>query len=274
MSDRDLDKVLAVATSAAKAAGEVIRGVRARGGVAISFKGTRDLLTEADLAAERVIIDHIRAAYPDDDIMSEEASPGTVLHGGASRALWIIDPVDGTTNFAQGHHWVGVSIAFAIGGTVVVGVVYAPFVAEMFTAIKGRGAFLNGEQIETSRADELPRALIGTGFPYERDDLEPVIRRISLVLAACRDIRRFGAASLDICCVACSRLDGFYETLSTWDMAAALLIAKEAGAQNGHLSRVAAERNIPADMNGSEMLVAGPGVFSQLRSLLFFDPAS
>jgi len=260
-TERDLFQVLAVALIAAKQAGEFVVGERSKGEFKVNFKGERDLVTEADIGAEKIILAAIREEFPNDKILSEEASPNEqdFLH-----PLWIIDPIDGTTNFAEGHHQVGISIAFAEGGIAKVGVVHAPFVQETFRAVRGNGAYLNDKRLQILDETDFSRALIGTGFPYKRDNLGPIIKRFSNVLSRCRDIRRLGAASLDISWVACGRLQGFYETLSPWDMAAACLIAREAGARIGHAYGYPENVSIPQELYAESLLVACPGIYEEL----------
>jgi len=268
MSERSLEQVLEVAASAAAKAGEYIVQARSGGTFGIQYKGARDLLTEADIGSEKIVLDIIRAAFPDDGFISEEASPSLQSEFDRRGPFWIIDPIDGTTNFAQGHHHVGVSIAFALDGVVQVGVVNAPFLAETFTAVRGQGAFCNGERICVSAETQMERSLICTGFPYKRDDLELLLNRFERVLRSCRDLRRFGAASIDICLVACGRLQGFYETLAPWDIAAACLVAREAGATIGHSSPVPENIPVPLEIWGGDLVVTCPGIYDQLQSLL------
>ena len=268
MMDRDLNKVLAVATAAAAKAGEYVAQSRSGGTFGVRYKGTRDLLTEADIGSEKIVLALIREAFPNDGIISEEASPNLQTDYDRSGPFWIIDPIDGTTNFAQGHHHVGVSIAFALDGVVQVGVVAAPFLSETFTAVRGQGAFCNGKRIAVSTETSIENSLIGTGFPYKREDLDLLLFRFARVLRACRDIRRFGAASVDLCLVACGRLQGFYETLAPWDIAAGCLIAREAGATIGHSSELPQHLPVLEEIWGEELVVTCPGIYEQLQSLL------
>ncbi len=268
MAERNLAEVLAVAKAAAEEAGKFIAGIRSGGPVEITYKGERDLLTAADLGAEKIILTAIRDAFPDDAILSEEASPTLRSKADYLGPLWIIDPVDGTTNFAQGHHQVGVSIAFAEGGETKVGVVAAPFLEETFTAIRGEGAWLNGKRIRVSAETNLRRGLIGTGFPYVRDNIAPLVKRLARVLSTCRDLRRLGAASLDLSWVACGRLEGFYETLMPWDVAAGLLVAREAGAAIGRIDPLPPGTVLPEELCGEGIICACPGIFAALSEQL------
>jgi myo-inositol-1(or 4)-monophosphatase len=261
--------LLNVAVEAAKRAGEVICEQRRSQSVTVSFKGIRDLLTTADLAAEKVVIETIRSHYPSHAILAEESSqnvdPSQFGHG----AVWVIDPIDGTTNYAHGHPQVGISIACAIDGKVVAGAVFAPFLGELFTATLGGGAFLNGERIAVSPTDSLESALIATGFPYDRANVPNICKRLQALLHRCRDIRRLGAASLDICWVACGRMDAYYEeTINPWDGAAACLIARESGARIGHYAYDSPTQRrtevYPGDLFVDNLIVSTPGVFEEL----------
>lgn len=261
-------ELLNTALEAAQKAGEKIKEIRATRDLSVRFKSARDLVTVADIESEKIIIETIKSRFPDHGFLAEESSPHLTDEKLLRGPLWIIDPVDGTTNFAHGHHHVGISIAFADKGTLLCGVVHAPFVNETFSAIKGGGAFLNGAAIKASNAEELGTALIATGFPPQRDDLALIMRRLHDVLKNCRDVRRIGAASLDISWVACGRLDGFYETISTWDIAAGTLIAREAGAKVGHLHSLPKDLRLPEEFYANELLVTAPNLFSPLLELL------
>ncbi len=264
----DLETVLAVATEAARRAGEVILSARRDNDFSVKNKKSDvDLVTTADVAAEKVVVDTIRARFPDHSFLAEESAP-SISPADYAKPLWIIDPIDGTTNFVHGHYQVGVSIAFAFQGTVEVGVVHAPFLGETFTARRGSGAFMNGAPIQASRERTLKRSLIATGFPYTREDIPTFVHQLTTVLTQCRDIRRLGSAALDICMVAAGRVEGFYETVNTWDIAAGCLIAREAGALTGHIHPRSPERTLPKDFDAFELIVATPGIFADLQALL------
>lgn len=194
----------------------------------ISRKSELELVTEADVAAEAAVLSVIRSRFPDHDILAEE-SGRTV--GDADRQ-WIIDPLDGTTNFAHEIPVFAVSIAFALAGEPTAGVVLNPMSGELFCALKGDGATLNGTPIRVSKAETLSESLLATGFPYTvRENIDEIMHRFSRCTRSARGIRRMGAAALDLCYVACGRFDGFWEqTLQPWDTAAGSLIAAEAGA--------------------------------------------
>ena len=219
---------LSVARKAAEEAGEVMKSLL--GNVQVAEKGVNyNLVTEADTAAERIVIATLRRAYPDDAILGEESAASTSL---TAERLWIIDPIDGTTNFAHGIPHFAVSIAFAQKGEVQCGVVYDPMRAELFSAQRGCGARCNGKLIRVSTSPDLTKSVIVTGFYYERGPM--MLRTLEsirkLLVANIQGIRRTGAASLDCCYVACGRFEGYFEyQLSPWDFAAGMLIIMEAG---------------------------------------------
>lgn len=224
----NIDKILRIAISAAYKSSDVLRNKF--GNIEkIRNKGDIDLVTEADIESERVIIEHIKSQFPDHSILSEES--GEEIKN--SDYLWIIDPLDGTTNFAHGLGLFATSIAFAVKGEVLAGVVLNPITSELFSAQRGKGSFLNGLPISVSSSGTVKESLLVTGFPYDfKTILDPVINRFQSCLTEARGIRRLGAAALDLCYVACGRFDGFWEqNLKPWDTAAGFLIAEEAGAK-------------------------------------------
>jgi myo-inositol-1(or 4)-monophosphatase len=186
-----------------------------------------DLVTEVDRLSENRIIERIREARPTDAILAEE----TASHSGTSGVQWVIDPLDGTTNYAHGFPHYCVSIGIEREGVREIGVIYDPMKEELFSALRGHGAQLNGRRIQVSKTDQLTRALLGTGFAYNvhkaaEDNLEFFGRFIKRA----RAVRRAGSAALDLAYVACGRFDGFWElTLHPWDVAAGILIVEEAG---------------------------------------------
>lgn len=220
------EKEFRILTQAARDAGRYLLGM-SRKSFRVDFKGRIDPVTEADTGAERLIISAIRKSFPDDDILTEESRDQR--RGSARR--WIIDPLDGTTNFSHGFPFWCVSIAFEHGGRVEAGAVYCPILGEFFTARRGRGAFLNGRTIRVSRQLRLERSLLATGFPYDvhtsRNDNLKYFRRF---IKRAQAVRRPGSAAMDLAYVACGRFDGFWEMkLKPWDMAAASLMVEEAG---------------------------------------------
>lgn len=191
-------------------------------------KGRADLVTEVDEAVERLVAERIHARFPHDAVVGEELSSAAVTSG----RRWIVDPVDGTTNFVHGHPFVCVSIAFADDEGPAAGVIHAPFLREVFHALRGGGAFLNGEPIRVSPVDTPARALLGTGFPFKKGkgNLDAYMLLVADAVRATHDVRRDGSAALDLANVAAGRLDGFFEVgLSPWDVAAGLLLVHEAG---------------------------------------------
>ncbi|MCB0321256.1 MAG: inositol monophosphatase, partial [Bdellovibrionales bacterium] len=197
--EHDLAKAaLEVAKRAALRAGAHAKRLREERKFNVSFKGNRDLVTEADVQCEEMILQEIRSNFPDHNILSEEAKSDSVADL-SSGPLWIVDPIDGTTNYAHGHVHVGVSIGFAINGIRSAAVVHCPFLAETYTAIRGEGAQCNGEHIQVSNVTSLAHSLICTGFPYQRENLEGLFSRFHNVIRVCRDMRRLGAASVDLC---------------------------------------------------------------------------
>lgn len=219
---------LAAAVELALNAGRFIKGI-SRELHTISYKGEIDLVTEADTKSEEFIVDGINASFPDHSILSEEK--GVINFG--SDYLWIIDPLDGTTNYAHGFPVYAVSIALEYRGEVIVGVVYDPNLDELFTAEKGKGARLNGEPIHVSEIGDMGKSLLATGFPYYfRQDPDLILKYFSAFAIKAQGIRRAGAATIDLVGLACGRFDGYWEFgLKPWDAAAGGLIAVEAGAR-------------------------------------------
>lgn len=250
----------------ARDAGKLIVDERANAALSHEYKNGDELVTNADIKADDFICAAIGKQFPEHRILSEESSPDMGAVQKISSPLWIIDPIDGTVNFAHGHKHSAISIAFVSEATVQTGVVYNPFSDELFSAVRGGGAFLNGDPISVSVEADLRRSLIATGFPYDKSTLAPMIPRLHAVLTHCADIRRIGSAALDICFLAMGRLEGYYESLSIWDFAAARLIAQEAGAECGHFSEV--PKGIDPQFYDRDILIANPAIYPQLRALL------
>ena len=224
----DLDRVLSVAVSAARRAGAILRE-QFRKPQKIRYKGEVDLVTEADLRSERAITSRLRRAFPRHLIVGEELGEQNARAAGA-RFRWYVDPLDGTTNFAHGFPVFAVSLALMDGDRPAVGVVYNPLLREMFTAIRGRGARLNGRPIRVSSVPRLAESLLGTGFPTRKRVANPNIRYYWEYTLRSHGVRRAGAAALDLCSVACGRFEGFWEFgLKPWDTAAGMLLVEEAG---------------------------------------------
>ncbi|MDA0689756.1 MAG: inositol monophosphatase family protein [Proteobacteria bacterium] len=258
--------LLQFAMEIARQAGDLIVHEREVAGLQHDYKGGKELVTQADLQADELICSAIRARYPDHEILSEESSPDAGRIWERVQYVWIVDPIDGTVNYAHGHNQSAISIACVVGGDVAVAVVFNPFTDEMFHALQGEGAFRNGKPIAVARETELSRAIIATGFPYVKEGLGPMIRRVEAVLTHCADIRRLGSAALDICFLAMGRLDGYYESLSVWDFAAARLIALEAGAECGHFSELPAGAD--PQFHNKDLLIANPRLYPKLLELL------
>lgn len=222
----DYDSVRFTAVGAANKAAQVLLKYYGKARV-VKKKGEIDLLTQADEASENIIVDAIQNAFPDHGILAEE--------GGEQKAdsefTWIIDPLDGTTNFAHGLPIFSISIALSRAGETVFGLVLNPVTRELFTAAKGMGATLNNKRISVSSTPDLCDSLLVTGFPYGRKYMmEELMGRFSKVLPQCQGVRRLGSAALDLCYVACGRFEGFWEqNLAPWDTAAGDCIVKEAG---------------------------------------------
>ncbi|MCD9189576.1 MAG: inositol monophosphatase [Pyrinomonadaceae bacterium] len=195
----------------------------------ISKKGDINLVTEADLASEKLIIERIKSHYPKHSILAEESGEAVVI-GGENTWKWIIDPLDGTTNFAHGYPAFCVNIALEHEGEIVVAVTFDPTRNEMFSAEKGNGAFLNNRRIYVSETEKLSESLLVTGFPYNFKEKENFARHLTDFLLFSRGVRRDGSAAIDMAYVACGRFDGFWEEgLNPWDVAAGKLLIEEAG---------------------------------------------
>jgi myo-inositol-1(or 4)-monophosphatase len=221
-----LDKEMRLARQAALAAGEILRRGRQKQKT-LMLKGRVDLVTQYDLRSEKVIIDHITKTFPHHAILAEER--GENHKDSAYR--WIIDPLDGTTNFAHGYPSFCVSIGLEVDGDMVLGVVYDPVHDELFHALRGGGAFVNRRRIHVSEQRTLTRSLLSTGFPYDIAESEvDNLGNFARMYKVAQGIRRGGSAAIDLCYVACGRFDGFWELkLHPWDVAAGMVIILEAG---------------------------------------------
>jgi myo-inositol-1(or 4)-monophosphatase len=221
-----MQKYLDTAVRAALAAG-TIQKERLWSEHEICFKGEINLVTDVDRDCEALIVAVIREEWPGHDILAEENEYAPAGSG----FRWIIDPLDGTTNYAHGFPWFCVSIALEIAGEVRLGVIYHPMMAELFTVVKGEEAFLNGKQLRVSKREPLKSCLLATGFPYDRTrDNENNFTHFENFQMAARAVRRAGAAALDLAYVAAGRLDGYWECkLKPWDVAAGQLLVTEAG---------------------------------------------
>ena len=217
-----------LAIETAREAGAILR--EKLGSVVVEFKGTVDLVTDADRASEALIEQRISGTFPDHRLVGEEGIARDPGSGDDANFAWIVDPLDGTTNYAHGYPHFAVSIALAYDRTVLLGVVYDPMRDELFFAERGAGATLNGRPLRLSTASELIRALLATGFSYDLSERGEQLRVWERLQGQTQGIRRDGAAALNLAYVGAGRLDGFWERpLQPWDMAAGSLIVEEAG---------------------------------------------
>jgi myo-inositol-1(or 4)-monophosphatase len=223
-----------IAVRAARRAGSIINRASDNLDIlTVRHKSLNDLVSEVDRAAEEAIIQTIKTAYPDHAILAEESGAT-----GSSEYVWIIDPLDGTTNFLHGLPIYAVSIALAHQGQIQHGVIYDPTRNDLYTASRGRGAFLNDRRLRVSKRDKLIDGLIGTGFPFRMfEHIDAYCAMLKELMGKTAGIRRPGAAALDLAAVAAGRLDGFWEIgLSPWDMAAGVLMITEAGGMVGDIA--------------------------------------
>lgn len=224
----DYPILLDAAKEMARQAGKVQLSFFRKEGLHVDTKlNESDIVTEADRASEKVILDYLASHFPDHDILSEESGEKKSDSG----FRWVIDPLDGTTNFRSGLPMFSVSIGIEHKGATVAGVVYAPYLDEMFCAVKGLGASLNGKPIRCSRIATLDRAVLATGFPVDKNvNPDNNLDNVGRLLPKIRGLRRLGSAAIDICYTAAGYLEGYWEmNLHKWDVCAGLLIADEAG---------------------------------------------
>jgi myo-inositol-1(or 4)-monophosphatase len=257
------ERILEGTRLAALEAGEVLlslfgrlESVRKKG----EGPGSIDLVTEADVASEKLLVERLRTLLPEASLLTEEGT-GRDAAGGLR---WVVDPLDGTTNFAHGYPVFSVSIALEEDGTVLLGVVHDPTRGETFTALRGKGAARNGDRLAVADARELGDAMLVTGFPYDvhttrRDNLT----QFAALLKRARAVRRGGSAALDLANVAAGRLDGFWEeSLAPWDMAAGALLVQEAGGE------VTGYRGEPFDLSAGHVVAANPAIHERLVAVL------
>ena len=249
-------ELLALATTLATRVGDTALAGRRIGLRNVETKSTpTDMVTEYDRATEREIVTTLRRVRPDDAIVGEEDGN----HDGTSGITWFVDPIDGTTNFLYDLPMWTVSIGVHDADGKLCGVVYAPALRETFTAIRGRGAFLNGHSIACSDVTDPTRALVGTGFNYSPANRVVQANRFPHFIDKIRDVRRLGSASLDLCFVACGRYDAYFEEhLYPWDLAAGSLIASEAGA---HVETTHGPTALA-------VMAANPALFPQIKRIL------
>ncbi len=255
--------MLTTAVKAARRAGNIInRGARDIDLLTVTAKGPKDFVSEVDHAAEAAIVETLLAAYPDHAILAEEGT--NKGKNPDAEYLWIIDPLDGTTNFLHGFPQYCVSIALAHRGVVQQGVIYDPVRNDLFTATRGRGAFLNDRRMRVSRRTHMRDCLIGTGFPFRDGSyLDTYLAMMKTMITQTAGLRRPGAAALDLAYVAAGFYDGFWEVgLNPWDVAAGSLLVLEAG---GLIGNLAGEGDY---LHGGEVIAATPKIFAQMVAAL------
>ena len=247
-----------LASELARRAGLLVLAARRSGIISADTKSSAtDMVTEHDRASEELIVGALRSARPDDAIIGEEGT----ADAGTSGVHWLIDPIDGTTNFLYGLPGYAVSIAAADARGTIAGAVYVPATDELFSAARQQGATLNGEPIRCSSTTAVSHALLATGFSYHAELRRAHMRRLQHIIGEVRDIRRLGAAAPDLCYVAAGRLDAYFEEhLGAWDLAAGELVAREAGCISGDLSG--------GPVRPAQVLVANPALFEPLRALI------
>jgi len=252
------EQLLALATDVATRAARLLVEAQGRERISVATKSSRtDMVTEMDRASEQLIARELLTARPEDGIVGEEGSART----GTSGLRWVVDPIDGTTNYLYGFPGWSVSIAAEDDEGVVAGVVVDPSHRDVFSATRGGGARRNGEPIRCSTQTVLAETLVATGFNYQADQRRRQAEILVALLPQVRDIRRMGSASLDLCSVACGRVDAYYERgVSWWDIAAGSLIAAEAGAVVLSLD--------DGPVTGDSVMASAPGVAASLRELL------
>jgi myo-inositol-1(or 4)-monophosphatase len=254
MADDSLSAVAEVAAAAARAGGDVLRESYGRV-QSVRFKGATDLVTEVDVRAEQTIVALLRSHFPTHQILAEEGSVG----GDDPCHRWIVDPLDGTTNYAHGLRIFCVSVGYERDGKLAAGAVYDPSQDELYQATAGGGATLNGQPISVSSTEVLVRALLGTGFPYDRDLVPVALRQFAAISMQAQAVRRAGSAALDCCWVAAGRFDGYWENVvNAWDVAAGALIAIEAGAT------VTDVHGAPFQVEAGSIMLGNPTIHSLL----------
>jgi myo-inositol-1(or 4)-monophosphatase len=247
--------------AAVRDAGELIREHNRRPRRVRCKTSLKDLVTETDGAVEKMLRNSLGTLVPQASFLGEEGSPEQGLAGLA----WVVDPLDGTTNFAHGVPFVATSVALCQDGVPMLGIVNLPLLGELFTAARGQGARMNGEPIQVSQVASLDSALVATGFPYRIEEhKEAILRQLSLAMPYTQGVRRAGAAALDLAFVACGRYDGFFEfALNPWDTAAGVLLVEEAGGRVGAMTS-----QTPYRLGGPDILAANALLFGQLQNLL------
>lgn len=255
------NKYLEVAIESAKLAGQILKEALGTNFRISNKEGINNLVTEFDLKAEKIIIDNIRKYFPDDEILSEECGN---IENSAAKAKWIIDPLDGTVNFAHSIPIFSISIAVEINNEIICGVVYNPMLDEMFYASKGNGAFLNEQRISVSETNELMKSILVTGFPYNvSENPNNCISHFVSIIQKGIPVRRLGSAALDLAYLACGRFDGYWEIkLNPWDVAAGMLILLEAG------GKITDYSGKPYYIYDNSILASNGNIHNQLSEIL------
>lgn len=262
-SRMEYKEYLQFAIKTAKRAGKVLLEYYGKN-YRIRYKGQNknNLVTEVDERAEKLIVEAIQKKYPTHCILAEEGGEGGMTQ---SEYRWIIDPIDGTTNFAHGYTFFAVSLGLEIKGRLTVGVIYAPYLRELFSAVRGGGAYLNGKKIRVSKVKKIETSLLATGFTYKNRGLN--LPNFEHFLYSSQGIRRCGAATLDLCHVAAGRLDGYWELgLRPWDIAAGALIVQEAGGDVTTLD------GFPLQLDGESMLATNGFIHSEMQRFFKKQP--
>jgi len=245
------------AADIAREAGALLAGYFERR-VAFELKGEFDLVTEADRASERLVVERLRAHFPAHSIVAEEGGG----HDGTSEYRWYVDPLDGTTNFAHGYPVYNVTLALEHAGDLIAGVIFDPSRQEMFTTERGAGSFLNGAPIQVSRAKRIQESLVATGFPSRKRHLNVNVHFYYQLAMLSHGVRRAGSAAIDLAYVACGRYDAFWEFgLNPWDMAAGILLVNEAGGKCSDM------KGGPVDLRGPHILTDNAAIHDELVSL-------
>lgn len=245
------------AVEIAREAGALLANYYSRG-VGFDLKGDFDLVTEADKASEKLVVERLHSYYPSHSVLGEEGG----MREKRSEFCWYVDPLDGTTNFAHGFPMFNVTLGLERNGDLIAGVIYDPLRNEMYSAELGSGAYLNGRRIRVSAAAGIEHALLATGFPSRKRHENVNVHFFHQVAMTTHGVRRAGSAALDLAYVACGRLDGFWEFgLNPWDMAAGLLICREAGGRTSDM------KGGPADLHGPHVVVTNTLIHDELLAL-------
>ena len=252
-----MSRYLEVCTDIAREAGALLAGYFERR-VAFELKGDYDLVTEADRASEKLIVERLRGSFPSHGIEAEEGGG----HESSSGYRWYVDPLDGTTNFAHGFPVFNVTLALEHNGELLCGVVFDPTRQEAFQAERGSGAFLNGERISVSKTSHISEALVATGFPSRKRHQNVNIHFYYQLAMLSHGVRRAGAAAIDLAYVACGRLDAFWEfSLNPWDVAAGILLLREAGGTCSDM------HGLPTDVRGAHLLADNTHIHPEMVAL-------